>query len=50
MRIATLEDKEGIFKLLSENSTEVGNYTQENYEKVANVILGDLEYGFFVYA
>ena len=49
MRIATVEDREGILNLVTENAAHLGK-SPANFAFAADYILKDINYGFFVYA
>ncbi len=49
IKIATVEDRAGILKLVEENANLLGEKS-ENFAFAADYILKDLKYGFFIYA
>jgi hypothetical protein len=49
VKIATVEEREGILKLVEENAQLLGQKS-ENFAFAADYILMDINYGFFVYA
>ena len=50
-RLATSADKDKIFTLIEKNCEAMkGSVTAENFKKVAETVLGDIDYGFFIMA
>ena len=49
IKIATIEDREAILKLVEENAILLGEKS-ENFAFAADYILKDINYGFFIYA
>jgi len=49
VKVATVEDKDGILELMKENSALL-EYSYENFKFSSEYILKDIHYGFFVYA
>jgi len=49
IKIATVEDRAGILKLVEDNAILLGEKT-ENFAFAADYILKDIKYGFFIYA
>ena len=49
IKIASVEDKEAILKLVEENAILLGEKS-ENFAFAADYILKDINYGFFIYA
>ena len=49
IKIATIEEREGILKLVEENAQLLGEKS-ENFAFTSDYILKDINYGFFIYA
>ena len=49
-RLAKADDKEAVFKLIDSTvaSLPAGTMTVENYKKVAEFVLEDVDWGFFI--
>lgn len=50
VRVATIEDKEQIFELMTENAKEMGHSEDQKFKIAGENILKDIDYGVFIYA